>query len=156
MTENSNIPLVPKYKSPKGRGSPKGITPLYSNDSSELTWREEANCKNQDTSLFFPAASELRLVYITSRAMDLCQDCPVAHHCLYEAMKYNYDGIWGNTLHKQRLYFIRTYLNNDLSNLTLDLATEFVQTTRVNNDVTLSASRRRRRRKALKYELPRQ
>lgn len=135
-----NTPLVNR------RVVPKGVLALYDdNHTFDNTWREEASCRNKDINIFFPALSETRSITSAAEALRVCYHCPVSHFCLYEAMKYNYDGIWGNTLYKQRLYLIRTELDNNLDNLTLPKAREFVQTTKIENLSLLQRVSRRKR-----------
>lgn len=126
MERQPETPLISK------RVAPKGILSLYEKDSNITdSWRDDAFCKDKDISLFFPGASEIRSLRSAAVALRICYHCPVSHHCLYESMKYNYDGVWGNTIYKQRIYLIRTELDNDLNNLTLEKAKEFVQTTKI-------------------------
>ena len=128
MPGNPNTPLVNR------RVAPRGVIPLYDDDHAfDISWREEAYCKGKDVSVFFPATSETRSVAAAAQALRICYHCPVSHFCLYESMKYNYDGIWGNTIYKQRIHLIRTELDNNLDNLTLQKAREFVQTTKIEN-----------------------
>lgn len=135
-----NTPLVNR------RVAPKGVKSLYDDDYHfDTSWREEASCREKDLNLFFPAASETKSVAAAAQALRICYHCPVSHFCLYEAMKYNYDGIWGNTIYKQRIHLIRTELDNNLENLTLQNAREFVKITKIENlpMVTRALNRRR-------------
>lgn len=148
MSETSNTPFVSK------RSSPKNVVPLYDKDHPlDLSWREQAFCRGKDTSLFFPTVSETKSMATASNALQICLHCTVAHHCLFEAISYNYDGVWGGTIYKQRLYIIRTELNNDVSNLTLDKCKQFVQTTKIENVLSLSRRTRIRRHKDVPDEL---
>jgi WhiB family redox-sensing transcriptional regulator len=140
MPGQFNTPLVSR------RVVPKGVVYLYDNDHSfDNTWREEASCRNQDLTIFFPPSNRIINLSSASQALRICHNCPVSHFCLYEAMKYNYDGIWGNTIYKQRIHFVRTELDNNLDNLTLDKAREFVQTTKIENVPILARSGRKNR-----------
>jgi hypothetical protein len=134
-----NTPLVNR------RVVPKGVISLYDdNYVFDTTWREEASCRNKDVSIFFPPTNQIRHISYASQALRICHHCPVSHFCLYEAMKYNYDGIWGNTVYKQRIHFIRAELDNNVDNLTMQKAREFVQTTKIENLPMLARSSRKK------------
>ena len=83
----------------------------------------------------------------------MCSACPVQVECLHEAIKYNYDGVWGGTIYRQRLYFIRQYLNNDLLNLTIEKAKQFVQMAKIENLRITSPKRKYRRKTTTKNDL---
>jgi len=136
------------------RSLPKNIADIY-DSFTDLTskWRENALCKNSVLSMedFFSINSDKKSVYSASKAISMCNSCPVQVECLHESMKYNYDGVWGGTLYRQRIYFIRNYLNNDLANLTMEKAKEFVQMAKIQN-LTLFKIKRKYRRKAVQKD----
>lgn len=128
---------------------PKNIASIYDcSDDINSSWRDKAFCKTSpfSTKDFFITTTKNKQDSTFSQVISLCSSCPVQAECLYESMKYNYDGIWGGTVYNQRLHYVRTYLENDLSNLTLNKAKEFVQISRVENYGLTSPKRRYRRR----------
>ena len=136
------------------RGSPKNVANIYDcfNDLTSA-WRDKALCRNSSLSTddFFSINSDNKSITSAIKAINMCSACPVQTECLYEAMKYNYDGVWGGTIYRQRLYFIRQYLNNDLLNLTIEKAKEFVQMAKVEN-FRLTHPKRKYRRKTTKND----
>lgn len=139
------------------KSSPKNVASIYDcKDDLNAPWRDKALCKTFQipTHMFFDIDSGKYAIASARDALAACSVCPVQAECLYEAMKYNYDGVWGCTIYRQRLDFIRQYLNNDLNNLTLDDAKQFVQMARVINVKVISTEpsiRRRRRRIPREY-----
>lgn len=81
----------------------------------ETTWRLKASCRNVDTLIFFGSPKSIDL----DKAKSICSVCPVSHNCLYNALKYQYYGVWGNTTEEERKYITREIFKNDVSNLTL-------------------------------------
>jgi len=138
------------------RGSPKNVANIYDcfNDLTSQ-WRDKALCRNSLLSLedFFSINSDNKSASSALKAIALCNSCPVQTECLYESMKYNYDGVWGGTIYRQRIYFVREYLDNDLLNLTIEKAKEFVQMARVES-LKLSKPKRKYTRKAAKKDDP--
>lgn len=120
MSQN-NLPFNSVYTR---KSIPLNTLGLYDTVDIDYSWREKALCKDKPISDFFPTSRKTDTGKIV-QSLNLCYQCSVSHYCVYEAMKYNYDGIWGGSLYPQRLYFIRTELNNDLSNLTLKIAKSF-------------------------------
>lgn len=82
----------------------------------EEGWRSQANCKNEDTTIFFAPSKSLE----ARKALSICQKCPVIDQCLYNALLYQYNGIWGGFTEETRSKIVSLYLNNDLSDITLD------------------------------------
>ena len=118
-----NIPFNSVYTR---KSIPKNTLSLYDSINIDPSWKDSASCKSSNTSDYFPLSKKSNLG-TTITAINLCHYCPVSHFCAYEAMKYNYDGVWGASLYPERLYFIRTELDNDLDNLTLKLAKKFIR-----------------------------
>lgn len=151
MTSNPGSPVTSR------RGSPKNVANIYECfDDLTSQWRDKALCRNSSLTIedFFSINSDRKSASSAVKAIGMCTACPVQVDCLYEAMKYNYDGVWGGTIYRQRLYFIRQYLDNDLLNLTIEKAKQFVQMARVENFRLLNPKRRYYRKAAKKDESP--
>jgi WhiB family redox-sensing transcriptional regulator len=59
-------------------------------------WRNEAECRRVDASLFFPVGSTGDAVAQIASAKTVCQRCPVQDACLQYAFETNQEaGIWG-------------------------------------------------------------
>lgn len=150
MDSNPTSPITSR------RGSPKNVANLYEcfDDLTSL-WREKALCRNGSLSTdhFFSINSDNKSASSAAKAISMCSACPVQVECLHEAIKYNYDGVWGGTIYRQRLYFIRQYLNNDLLNLTIEKAKQFVQIAKIQNLRITSPKRKYRRKTTTKNDL---
>jgi len=75
-------------------------------------WRDHANCRSADPSLFFPdaGAEEAQREEIEA-ARALCQACPVQAACLQFALETRQqDGIWGGTTEEERRRLRRAWL----------------------------------------------
>lgn len=92
----------------------KGIKDPFSISPSEMNWRDRAVCSNQPTDKFFATPKSC----LISSALAICKTCPVRSDCFYEAMQYNYDGVWGGSTYEQRLVLMRTILKSDLTDFT--------------------------------------
>lgn len=86
--------------------------------SSEESWRSKAKCKDQDTQIFFAPSKSLE----TRKALNICNTCPVVNECLYNSLIYQYQGTWGGFTEEIRSKILSVYLDNDLSNFTLEKA----------------------------------
>jgi hypothetical protein len=89
----------------------KGVKDISSVSLQEMSWRDNAACKSQNTSIFFvtPKSTHIRNV------IPICQSCPVRQECFYESMIYGYTGIWGGSTEEQRHVLIKHKLNSDLT-----------------------------------------
>ena len=64
-----------------------------------MSWREQASCRNEDTSFWFPhppspkggAPNRTKM----RRAVGICESCPVRRDCYEYAIRNNEEGIWG-------------------------------------------------------------
>lgn len=69
----------------------------------ERNWAEQANCKDMNKSLFFPAS-----VRELKQAKQVCSTCPVSADCLQyatdNALEY---GVWGGLGESDRLRLAR-------------------------------------------------
>lgn len=65
-------------------------------------WREYALCKGTETNLFFPYNVTRANLIEVRKTIQVCEQCPVQAECLYEALHYDHDGIWGGTTLRQR------------------------------------------------------
>ena len=118
------------------RSTPKNVANIFGDDyRPSYAWRESAYCLElkADTNLFFAMNAENKAMSNALEALAICQKCTVKAECLFEAIKFNYDGVWGATVYRQRLYYVRNYLNNDIDNLTMEKTEEFLQMATVQN-----------------------
>ena len=61
------------------------------NPRTDTAWRQEAACRDLDTSLFFPASDE-----DAGPAKAVCATCPVRELCLeFALITRQDDGVWG-------------------------------------------------------------
>lgn len=66
-------------------------------------WRAASACLTADPDLFFPIAAGYALNKQVSRALLICDGCPVRRQCLDFAMQTGEkDGIWGGTTPEER------------------------------------------------------
>lgn len=86
--------------------------------ASEESWRSKAKCKDQDTQIFFAPSKSPE----ARKALSICASCPVVNECFYNSLIYQYQGIWGGFTEEIRSKILSVYLNNDLSDFTLDKA----------------------------------
>ncbi len=86
--------------------------------SSEESWRSKAKCKDQDTQIFFAPSKSLE----ARKALTICASCPVVNECFYNSLIYQYQGIWGGFTEEVRSKILSMYLNNDLSDFTVEKA----------------------------------
>jgi WhiB family redox-sensing transcriptional regulator len=63
-----------------------------------LEWKEQAACRNLDTSLFFPESESG-----AEEAKKVCAICPVREACLQFALNTRqHDGVWGGLTESER------------------------------------------------------
>lgn len=137
------------------RSTPKNVASIYGDDyRPDYSWRESAYCLKikADTNLFFAMNSENKAISNAAEALSICAQCPVKTHCLYEAIKFNYDGVWGSTVYRQRLYFVRNYLNNDIDNLTMEKTQQFLQMATVENVRVINKKSKKTKPKEIKTD----
>lgn len=101
----------------------------------DLEWREQASCKDLETNDFFPYNVNKRNVSKIRDMMRMCYSCPVNAQCLLEAVVYEYDGIWGGTLPKQRAAWLR-YLKQHNIELSLSTCSDFFSEHSDNKNIT--------------------
>ena len=66
-------------------------------------WRHDAECRDTDTSIFFPEGDDADTQEATAHALRLCAACPVRDACLEFALRTRQlDGIWGGLNEEQR------------------------------------------------------
>lgn len=63
-------------------------------------WRENAACKGKPTAWFFPESGHV--TDVISRAVAVCQTCPVQTPCLEYAISAREPGIWGGMTETER------------------------------------------------------
>jgi len=67
-------------------------------------WRAASACLNADPDLFFPIAVGTAVSKQVSRALRICEGCPVRQQCLDFAVRSGEkDGIWGGTTPEERI-----------------------------------------------------
>jgi WhiB family redox-sensing transcriptional regulator len=67
-------------------------------------WRAASACLDSDLDMFFPVAVGTAANSQVSRALRICQACPVTQQCLDFALRSGEkDGIWGGTTPEQRV-----------------------------------------------------
>lgn len=85
-----------------------------------MTWREDAACRDQDTAIFFPnneAGATL--------AAEICATCPVREQCLEFALQTRQvDGVWGGLTEPERRRVRRRRMAAARSELEKDKAIE--------------------------------
>lgn len=103
-----------RYKRPK---TPSIIDRTFKEASD---WREQAACKPANTQIFFPNANAITRINRdeVEKAFEYCEKCPVAGYCMYEAIVYDYDGIWARSLPRQRNAYVKHYYPSSLENFT--------------------------------------
>lgn len=79
---------------------------------SNFRWFDFAACKNVHIDVFFPPLSKKTSKAQITEAFSYCDKCPVAPHCLQEAITTESVGIWGRTTQQQRTLYI-TYRTSD-------------------------------------------
>lgn len=63
-----------------------------------MTWREDAACRDEDTAIFFPSNDAEAAL-----AAAFCASCPVREQCLEFALETRQiDGIWGGLTEPER------------------------------------------------------
>ena len=68
-----------------------------------LAWRQDAECRDLDPSLFFPVGVTGAAVDQIAAAKGICAGCPVQSDCLEFAITTNQEfGVWGGTSEDER------------------------------------------------------
>jgi WhiB family redox-sensing transcriptional regulator len=68
-----------------------------------MGWRHQAACVDEDPELFFPVGTTGPAVAQAERAKAVCRVCPVAADCLDWALETSQDaGIWGGLDEEER------------------------------------------------------
>lgn len=80
-----------------------------------MSWAEEAACRGEDFSLFFPDGESANKQQI-EQAMEFCNRCPVADECLDEALERPEQyGIWGGLTEDDRRTLRRSLARKKVS-----------------------------------------
>lgn len=62
-------------------------------------WKDEANCRNMDTELFFPGLGG----NVPQFVKEVCAECTVSEECLWYANETSADyGVWGGMSPRER------------------------------------------------------
>lgn len=68
-------------------------------------WMRDANCKDYETNLFYPAPGDVDKL---RKAKSICAECSVRHQCLDFALSTNERfGIWGGKSARERSLILR-------------------------------------------------
>jgi WhiB family redox-sensing transcriptional regulator len=74
-------------------------------------WRTNANCRDTDPELFFPAATTGEAIDQIAAAKAVCESCAARRQCLEFALATNQEsGIWGGTSEEERRKVRRSWL----------------------------------------------
>jgi WhiB family redox-sensing transcriptional regulator len=69
-----------------------------------MDWRKAGACLAADPDLFFPVAVGVTAGQESSRALSMCDGCPVKRQCLdYAIQTGEANGIWGGTTPEERI-----------------------------------------------------
>lgn len=101
----------------------------------DMTWRENANCKDIPTNDFFPIEITKNNRKEVNKTISICKSCPVAAQCVLEAIVNDYDGIWGGTTMYQRYSYIRYLNSNGITEISIIEAQQFLDDIFGNNIV---------------------
>lgn len=72
------------------------IEPTFKHDPRDTWWIGQARCIGEDPELFFPIGTTGPAIEQTSRAIEVCEECPVRTACLTWALDTCQDaGVWG-------------------------------------------------------------
>jgi len=78
----------------------------------ELSWRQDASCRDTSPELFFPVGTTGQAVEQIAAAKAVCTGCPSRVACLEFALATNQDsGVWGATSEEDRRHLRRTYIS---------------------------------------------
>jgi WhiB family transcriptional regulator, redox-sensing transcriptional regulator len=73
-----------------------------------MDWRKAGACLAADPDLFFPVSAGAAASNEYSRALSMCDGCPVKRQCLDFAMQTGEaNGIWGGTTPEERIRVLR-------------------------------------------------
>jgi WhiB family redox-sensing transcriptional regulator len=81
-------------------------------------WLEQANCKNKDTSIFFPDYGLPGAMKIAKKAKEICSRCSVKTECLEFAIENREEfGIWGGMMVNERKKLISKRRRSSMPNI---------------------------------------
>lgn len=86
----------------------------------ENNWNEKALCIDVPLDYFFIDKINSKNKTIIKYTYNLCDTCPVASHCLQDALKNDDEGVRAGTNFHHRQYILKRYFNNNKKALTLD------------------------------------
>lgn len=139
------VSLTPrKKKHPKIVGQ-RDLTNFNHLADLDHSWREQGSCYRGVTypteAFFFTSITRFNINQIRD-IQNMCNECPVAANCLYEAMLFNYDGMWAGFLPQQRVAYIRHQRASSLEGLTVAECQQILENLRGNMLITTAAYRR--------------
>jgi hypothetical protein len=84
-----------------------------------FSWYDKALCKDIPLDNFFIDKINAKNKSLVSSVYSLCDSCPVASHCLHDALVNDDDGIRAGTNYHHRTHLYEHYLQKSRSNITL-------------------------------------
>lgn len=99
--------------------------PEFLEEDFDFSWRSLALCKGMHVNDFFPERINQSNRQKYNTLCQMCSECPVETQCFYEAMIFEYDGLWAGTLMKERANW-RDEISDSEVELTYDLCAEFL------------------------------
>lgn len=76
-------------------------TDTYGQRDRYMDWRADANCRDSDPELFFPAGAGRAVEEQVTEAKIICMSCVVVEHCLQEGLSAEH-GIWAGLTEQER------------------------------------------------------
>lgn len=138
------VSLTPKKKNKKIVGQRDLTNPTHLADL-DHTWREQGSCYRgavyPTEAFFFTSITRFNINQIHD-IQNMCRECPVAANCLYEAILFNYDGMWAGMLPQQRVAYIRHERGGTLEGLTVAECRQILDDLQDNSKITTTAYRR--------------
>jgi MoaA/NifB/PqqE/SkfB family radical SAM enzyme len=125
--KEQQIHISNKYKSKKVVGVRDIMDPRELLDF-DRSWISEALCNNQKNLAeagikpenFFEVSITKKNIKQILAINKLCSECPVSAQCLHEALHFGYDGYFAGTNEKLRKFWIRSYRDNSVIDLSIE------------------------------------
>lgn len=125
--EEQQAQISNTYKSKKVTGVRDIMDPKELLDF-DRSWIDKALCHNSQTlseagikpENFFEVSITKKNIKQIIAINKLCSECPVSANCLHEALHFGYDGYFAGTNEKLRKFWIRSYRNNSVIDLSVE------------------------------------